>query len=141
MKRSALIPAIEQRLREVFPTYGVIVDNFSRAAADAMETALRDTGVCLAIKPLLASKRASQAGERVAELVDFAIHVRVNPEKVPETFNTYQAQDDLIARLCGDLPLAARAGSSDGGDVTTLVPEDHGCLTHAVLFHVQTTNR
>lgn len=140
MKRTEIIPAVEEIIKAAKPSAAVICDNFSKAAAEAMEQALLDVGYCYAIKPLLGGKKLSQAGERVTEHVDFSVHVRVNTSKGKD-FDTYSAQDDIIAALCGNMKLQAQAGSSDRQEVSVLVPEDVGCLTHALLFHVKITNR
>jgi hypothetical protein len=138
MKRSEVLPAVKALLEEIPGGIPVVIDDYSRAASQKMDAFLL-TGHCLALKPLLSSKRTSQAGARVAEHVNFTVHVRVNPEKIVTGFSAYDLHDAIIAKLCGSLSLSAKAGTTEG-DSSSLLPEDLGLLSHALFFHVLITN-
>lgn len=138
MKRSLILSSVKTLLESIPGAPTVVIDDFSATASRAMDSALQ-SGHCLALKPVLGSKRLSQAGARVAELADIAVHVRVNPEHLVSGFSTYDLQDSIIAKLCGTLALSAHAGTA-AGESSALIPDDLGLLTHALFFHIPVTN-
>lgn len=138
MKRSAVLPAVKTLLEEISGGIPVVIDDYRRATTQEMDDALL-VGHCLALKPLLSSKRTAQTGARVAEHVNFTVHVRINPEKVAAGFSVYDLHDAIIAKLCGDLSLSAKAGTTEG-DSSALLPEDLGLISHALFFHILVTN-
>lgn len=131
MKRSEVIPAVVAVLTAAFPGAAIIADDFTASAASSMETALRTSGVCWAVMPILSTATAGQAGKRSAERAACRVHLRVN-RAVATTFDTYTAQDTAIDAILADR--AMRAELSDAA--TDLVPEDAGNLTHAINFTV-----
>ena len=139
MKRSEIIPAVKVLLDTIPGGIPVVIDNYSAAASKAMSDALL-VGHCIAVKPLLASKKTAQAGARVTENVNFTVHARINPDKIAAGFSAYDLHDAILSKLCGSLPLSAKAGTTEG-DVTALVTEDTGLCTHALFFHVLVTNQ
>ncbi len=131
MKRSEVIPAVVAALTAAFPGAAIITDDFTASAASAMETALRTSGVCWAVMPILSTSTAGQARQRSAERAACRVHLRVN-RAVATNFDTYSAQDTAIDAILADR--AMRADLSEAA--TDLVPEDAGNLTHAINFTV-----
>lgn len=138
MKRSAVIPAVQTLLESLPGGIPVVYDDYSRKSKQAMDDHALE-GHSLVIKPLLTGKKTAQAGARVTELCNLTVHVRINPDKVVAGFDPYELQDAIIAKLCGDQALAAKAATTDG-DSFAHIPEDPGLFTHALFFHVLITN-
>lgn len=138
MKRSAVIPAVQALLESLSGGIPVVYDDYSHKSKQAMDDQALE-GHSLVIKPLLTGKKTAQAGARVTELCNLTVHVRINPDKVATGFDPYELHDEIVAKLCGDHALAAKAGTTDG-DSFAIVPEDLGLFTHALFFHVLITN-
>ena len=131
MKRSEVIPAVAAVLAAAFPGASIVTDDFTAASASTMETALRTSGVCWAVMPILSTSTAGQAGKRSAEKAACRVHLRVN-RAVATTFDTYTAQDTAIDAILADRSMRAELAPA----ATDLVPEDVGNLTHAINFTV-----
>jgi len=131
MKRSEVIPAVVAVLTAAFPGASIVTDDFTAAAASTMETALRTSGVCWAVMPILSTSTAGQAGKRSAEKAACRVHLRVN-RAVATAFDTYTAQDTAIDALLANRAMRAELAPA----ATDLVPEDVGNLTHAINFTV-----
>lgn len=138
MNRASVLPTVKGLLEMLPEAFPVLIDDHSQAVAALVDDAAR-TGHSLVLQPLLSSKRVTQAGARVSEHVNVAVHVRINPAKVMGGFDTYVFHDAVIAALCGSPVLRAQAGSTEG-DSSALIPDDLGMLTHALFFHIQITN-
>ncbi len=131
MKRSEVIPAVVAVLTAAFPGASIVTDDFTAASASTMETALRTSGVCWAVMPILSTSTAGQAGKRSAEKAACRVHLRVN-RAVATTFDTYTAQDTAIDAILADRSMRAELAPA----ATDLVAEDVGNLTHAINFTV-----
>ena len=131
MKRSEVIPAVVAAITAAFPGASVVPDDFTAAAASTMETALRTSGICWAIMPILSTSSSGQAGRRSAEKAACRVHLRVN-RAIATTFDTYTAQDTAIDAILADRAMRAELAES----ATDLVAEDVGNLTHAINFTV-----
>ena len=131
MKRSEVIPAVAAVLAAAFPGASIVVDDFTASAASDMETALRTSGVCWAVMPILSTSTAGQACKRSAEKAACRVHLRVN-RAVATTFDTYTAQDTAIDAILADRSMRAELAPA----ATDLVAEDVGNLTHAINFTV-----
>lgn len=131
MKRSEVIPAVVAVLTAAFPGASIVTDDFTAASASTMETALRTSGVCWAVMPILSTSTAGQAGKRSAEKAACRVHLRVN-RAVATTFDTYTAQDTAIDAILADRAMRAELAPA----ATDLVAEDVGNLTHAINFTV-----
>ena len=131
MKRSEVIPAVVAAITAAFPGASVVPDDFTASAASTMETALRTSGICWAIMPILSTSSSGQAGRRSAEKAACRVHLRVN-RAVATTFDTYTAQDTAIDAILADRAMRAELAES----ATDLVAEDVGNLTHAINFTV-----
>ena len=131
MKRSEVIPAVAAVLAAAFPGASIVVDDFTASAASYMETALRTSGVCWAVMPILSTSTAGQAGKRSAEKAACRVHLRVN-RAVATAFDTYTAQDTAIDAILADRAMRAELAPA----ATDLVAEDVGNLTHAINFTV-----
>ena len=131
MKRSEVIPAVVAAITAAFPGASVVSDDFTASAASTMETALRTSGICWAILPILSTSSSGQAGRRSAEKAACRVHLRVN-RAVATTFDTYTAQDTAIDAILADRAMRAELAES----ATDLVAEDVGNLTHAINFTV-----
>ena len=131
MKRSEVIPAVVAVLTAAFPGASIVADDFTAAAASTMETALRTSGVCWAVMPILSTASSGRAGKRSAEKAACRVHLRVN-RAVATAFDTYTAQDTAIDAILADRSMRAELSQS----ATDLVPEDVGNLTHAINFTV-----
>ena len=131
MKRSEVIPAVVSVLTTAFPGAPIVSDDFTAGAASTMETALRTSGVCWAVMPILATTSAGQAGKRSAEKAACRVHLRVN-RAVATTYDTYTAQDTAIDAILADRSMRAELSQA----ATDLVVEDAGNLTHAINFTV-----
>jgi len=131
MKRSEVIPAVAAVLAAAFPGASIVTDDFTAASASTMETALRTSGVCWAVMPILSTSTAGQAGKRSAEKAACRVHLRVN-RAVATTFDTYTAQDTAIDAILADRSMRAELAPA----ATDLVAEDVGNLTHAINFTV-----
>lgn len=135
MTKSDILPAAKVLLEALPGGIPVVIDDYSQAASVLVDAALA-AGHCLVLRPLLSGKLSSQSGARVAEKVNFSVHVRVNPQ-VP--IAAYQLHDAITTALCGTLSFAAKAGTTEG-DTFALVPDDKGLFTHSLFYHVLTTN-
>lgn len=131
MKRSEVIPAVMAAITAAFPGASVVSDDFTASAASTMETALRTSGICWAVMPILSTSSSGQAGRRSAEKAACRVHLRVN-RAVATTFDTYTAQDTAIDAILADRAMRAELAES----ATDLVAEDVGNLTHAINFTV-----
>ena len=131
MKRSEVIPAVVAVLTAAFPGASIVTDDFTAAAASTMEIALRTSGVCWAVMPILSTSTAGQARQRSAEKAACRVHLRVN-RAVATTFDTYTAQDTAIDAILADRAMRAELAPA----ATDLVAEDVGNLTHAINFTV-----
>ena len=131
MKRSEVIPAVAAAITAAFPGASVVSDDFTASAASTMETALRTSGICWAILPILSTSSSGQAGRRSAEKAACRVHLRVN-RAVATSFDTYTAQDTAIDAILADRAMRAELAES----ATDLVAEDVGNLTHAINFTV-----
>lgn len=131
MKRSEVIPAVVAAITAAFPGASVVSDDFTASAASTMETALRTSGICWAILPILSTSSSGQAGRRSAEKAACRVHLRVN-RAVATSFDTYTAQDTAIDAILADRAMRAELAES----ATDLVAEDVGNLTHAINFTV-----
>ena len=131
MKRSEVIPAVVAAITAAFPGASVVSDDFTASAASTMETALRTSGICWAIMPILSTSSSGQARQRSAERAACRVHLRVN-RAVATTFDTYTAQDTAIDAILADRAMRAELAES----ATDLVAEDVGNLTHAINFTV-----
>lgn len=131
MKRSEVIPAVVAVLTAAFPGASIVSDDFTAGAASTMETALRTSGVCWAVMPILATTSAGQAGKRSAEKAACRVHLRVN-RAVATAYDTYTAQDTAIDAILADRSMRAELSQA----ATDLVVEDAGNLTHALNFTV-----
>lgn len=137
MKRSEILPAAKALLEQLPGGIPVVIDDYSAAVRQEIADHVL-TGHCLVLRPLLSSKVTGQSGERVTSLVNFTVHVRINPERRAEDLNTDDLQDAIIRKLCGTLPFAAKAGTTDR-DLSALLPEDTGLKSDALFFHVLVT--
>lgn len=131
MKRSEVIPAVKAALLAALPAAPVVEDDFSIAAATAMESAIRATGYCFAVMPIMGTQSAGQAGKRSAEKAGVRVHLRTNRTVAP-TFDHYTAIDSAIDAILADRSMRAELST----DATDLVAEDVGLLTHAINFTV-----
>ena len=131
MKRSEVIPAVVAAITAAFPGASVVYDDFTASAASTMETALRTSGICWAVMPILSTSSSGQAGRRSAEKAACRVHLRVN-RAVATTFDTYTAQDTAIDAILADRAMRAELSQA----ATDLVIEDVGNLTHAINFTV-----
>lgn len=131
MKRSEVIPAVVAAITAAFPGASVVSDDFTASAASTMENALRTSGICWAVMPILSTSSSGQAGRRSAEKAACRVHLRVN-RAVATTFDTYTAQDTAIDAILADRAMRAELAES----ATDLVAEDVGNLTHAINFTV-----
>ena len=131
MKRSEVIPAVVAVLAAAFPGAVIVIDDFTAADSATMETALRTSGVCWAVMPILSTSSAGQAGKRSAEKAACRVHLRVN-RAVATAYDTYTAQDTAIDAILADRSMRAELSQA----ATDLVAEDAGNLTHAINFTV-----
>lgn len=138
MTRSQIIPALQAVLTTALAPHVVVANNLSEAARDTMEGALRGAGVCIVVAPVLGSRGQGQAGPRVSERVEVAVHVRVNTTQAP-TVDPYALVSTAINAVLASVELRAAAGGSDGV-MTDLVTEDAGLHTTACFFTIPITN-
>lgn len=131
MKRSEVIPAVVAVLTTAFPGASIVSDDFTAGAASTMETALRTSGVCWAVMPILATTSAGQAMSRSAEKAACRVHHRVN-RAVATTYDVYTSIDSGIDAILADRSMRAELSQA----ATDLVVEDAGNLTHAINFTV-----
>ncbi len=131
MKRSEVIPAVKAAILAAMPATPVVEDDFSIAAATAMEVAIRATGYCFAILPIMGTQTSGQARQRSAEKAGMRVHLRTNRTVAP-TFDHYAAIDSAIDAILADRSMRAELAP----EATDLVAEDAGLLTHAINFTV-----
>lgn len=144
MKRSSIITTVAAALATAFPTIAVVQNDFSTAAMKTMEEALRGegskpTGICIAIPPLLGSRRTDQSAARAPERAAFVVQLRVNRNvqvTAAPSFNPYDAHDAIIDAVLGAEPLQIKAGDEDG-NLTFLLLKEETVLTHGIHFTVQ----
>ena len=131
MKRSEVIPAVKAALATITPAIPVFEDDFTAAAANAMDVVMKSSGVCLAVTPIMGTQTAGQARQRSAEKAAVRVHLRTNRALAP-TFDHYSGIDAAIDAILADRQLRAELAP----EATDYVAEDAGLLTHAMNFTV-----
>lgn len=141
MKREAIMPAVIAKLTAEFPLFAVVENDFSNDAGKAMEEPLKGngekpTGVCIAVPPLLGTKKKTQAGNRVVSRAAFVVQLRVNRnmQKValPE-FDPYATHSAIENAIVSINPNEIETGDPDG-NCTALILADQPNFSHGIHF-------
>lgn len=140
MKRADIIPALVAAVQASAALAGVQVvrNDFSERAKKAMNTALNDPGWVVTLPPIIDTAKSGQSGSRLVERVHVAVGLRVNPDKVGESWPLYDRHDQLIAAVL-EYPALRDAGvrAIEGDKFCELITEDLGNVSH--FFHFTVT--
>lgn len=126
----------------LFATGGVVavIDNGDRTSTATMEEELRSAGMVLAIEPAQSSAVTDQGTRLALERLLLAVHVRCNATVAASSTGCQVDPDDAVDAVIATLLELGAPGNAlqglrmgSGETMTTLVEDDDGLLTTAIL--------